>query len=107
MRSIFAKLSCATALILAAGMPVRAIGQDGFTEQVWWGLAAPAGTPDTMVRRLNAEFVRLFREAKFLDYMESQYLETVVGSPESFAKFMREDRERAGVVVRKYNVPRQ
>lgn len=83
------------------------VGLDGFTEQVWWGLAAPAGTPDAMVRRLNAEFVRLFREPKFLDYMESQFLETVVGSPESFAKFMREDRERAGVVVRKYNVPRQ
>lgn len=83
------------------------VGLDGFTEQVWWGLAAPAATPDAMVRRLNAEFVRLFREPKFLEYMESQFLETFVGSPESSAKFMREDRERAGVVVKKYNVPRQ
>ena len=83
------------------------VGLDGFSEQVWWGLAAPAGTPDAIARRLNAEFVRLFREPKFLEYMESQFLETFVDTPEAFAKFLREDRERSGMVVKKYNVPRQ
>lgn len=34
-------------------------------------------------------------------------LESKPASPEKFAVFLKEDRERAGVVVRKYNLPRQ
>ena len=75
--------------------------------RTWWGLFAPAGTPDAIVKRLNSEFVRLFREPKFADYLENQFLEPAVSSPEEFAVFLKEDRERAGIMVRKYNLPRQ
>ena len=75
--------------------------------RTWWGLMAPAGTPDAMVRRINSEFVRLFREPKFADYLESQFLEPSFMSPEEFAVFLKEDRDRAGIMVKKYNLPRQ
>ena len=60
-----------------------------------------------MVRRINTEFVRLFREPKFADFLENQFLEPRPTSPEEFAVFLKEDRERAGVAVKKYNLPRQ
>jgi tripartite-type tricarboxylate transporter receptor subunit TctC len=75
--------------------------------RTWWGLLAPAGTPDAMVKRMNSEFVRLFREQKFADYLENQFLEPSLMSPEEFTVFMKEDRDRAGMIVRKYNLPRQ
>ncbi len=75
--------------------------------RTWWGLLAPAGTPDAMVKRINSEFVRLFHEPKFADYLESQFLEPSFMSPEEFAVFLKDDRERAGVLVKKYNLPRQ
>jgi len=75
--------------------------------RTWWGLFAPAATSDAMVRRINTEFVRLFREPKFADFLENQFLEPKPASPEEFAVFLKEDRERAGIVVKKYNLPRQ
>ncbi len=83
------------------------VALDGFPEKTWWGLFAPAGTPDAMVRRVHAEFARLFRDPRFAAYLEAQFVEPAVTSPEQFAAFLKEDRERAGQTVKKYNVPRQ
>jgi tripartite-type tricarboxylate transporter receptor subunit TctC len=75
--------------------------------RTWWGLFAPAATPDAMVKRINSEFVRLFREPKFAEFLENQFLEPSAASPEEFAAFLKEDRQSAGVIVKKYNLPRQ
>ncbi|OFZ72973.1 MAG: hypothetical protein A2W04_08380 [Betaproteobacteria bacterium RBG_16_64_9] len=74
--------------------------------KVWWGLFAPAGTPEAMVRRGNREFVGLFRAPKFAAHLESQLLEPAVTSSEEFAVLMKKDRELAGRIVKKYNIPR-
>ena len=73
----------------------------------WWGLVVPAGVPDAIVQRLNSEFARLFREPKFAELIESQYLDTVLGTPEQFAAFLKTDRERARRLVARFNVPLQ
>jgi tripartite-type tricarboxylate transporter receptor subunit TctC len=73
----------------------------------WWGIAVPAGTPDTVVARLNSEFVRLFQEPKFNEVLDSNYCEAATGTPEQFAAFMKADRELAGKLVKKYNIPTQ
>lgn len=83
------------------------VGLGGFPERTWWGLFAPAGTPEAMVKRVNSEFVRLFHEPAFAAYLESQYVESAVTSPEEFAAFLKQDRERAGLMVKRYNIPRQ
>ena len=73
----------------------------------WWGIVVPAGTPDPIIRRLNTEFVRLFREPKFSEYLDTQFIEvSPPWSPEEFADFMRKDREKAGMLVKQYNVPK-
>jgi tripartite-type tricarboxylate transporter receptor subunit TctC len=81
-------------------------GLEGFP-RTWWGLFAPSATPDPAVRRVNAEFVRLFGEPKFAAYLESQYLEPAVSSPERFAVMLKEERDHAGRMVKKYNIPKQ
>jgi tripartite-type tricarboxylate transporter receptor subunit TctC len=73
----------------------------------WWGLVVPTGTPDAAIRRLNQEFVRLFREPKFVEFLDGQFIEaSPPWTPDEFADFMRKDREKAGVLVRQFNVPR-
>ena len=81
-------------------------GLDG-APRTWWGLFAPAGTADAMVKKINSGFVNLFHEPRFAAYLESQFLEPAVSSPEDFAAFLKKDRERAGLMVRKYNLPRR
>ena len=50
--------------------------------------------------------MRLFREPKFVEWIDSQMVEIAVSSPEDFASFLKTDRERAGQVVRRFNVPK-
>jgi tripartite-type tricarboxylate transporter receptor subunit TctC len=83
------------------------VGLGGAPTRPFWGLVVPAGTPEEIVRRLNAEFVWLFREPKFLQFMDSRHLESAVGTPEEFGAFLRADREQIGQLVARYNIPRQ
>jgi len=75
-------------------------GLGDYSVRPWWGLVVPAGTPDAVVARLNAEFVKLFSEAKFGEFMDGRFLETSVGPVEGFAAFLKTDRERSGQVIK-------
>lgn len=75
-------------------------GLGGFGAQVWWGLAAPSGTPPAAVARLNTEFNRLLKEPKFLEFLQSRYLVPAGGTPQEFAAFLRTDREEAARLVK-------
>ncbi len=82
-------------------------GLGGSPEGLWWGLFAPAGTPDAMVRTMNGHFARAFNEPKFREYLESESLEPGISSPEAFDAFLKRDRESGARTVKKYNIPRE
>jgi tripartite-type tricarboxylate transporter receptor subunit TctC len=75
--------------------------------RAFWGILGPGGLPDAIVRRLNNEFVQLFKEPKFAAFVDALIVEVATGTPEEFAAFLRRDREEAGARVRKYNLPKQ
>jgi len=81
-------------------------GLGGFPGQGWWGLAAPKGTPDAAVARLNAEFVKLFREPKFVEFLDKQAVVSAPNTPQEFTAFLREDRKAAESLIRIANTPR-
>ena len=76
-------------------------------ERPWWGILAPAGTNDAIVRRLNAEFTRLFREPAFGEFLDTLVVEVDAGTPEQFANLINKEYESAGQIVKKYKVPLQ
>ena len=69
----------------------------------WWGLLAPAALATPIVTRLNTEYVRTFREPKFVEFLAELVTEPNVGSPEEFAALMRSDRERNQRLVKQFN----
>jgi tripartite-type tricarboxylate transporter receptor subunit TctC len=73
----------------------------------WWGLAAPKGLPPSIVHRLNAEFVSLYRDPKFADYLIRQAVLPAPGSPAEFAAFLQQDRQNAEFLIRVANPPRE
>ena len=75
-------------------------GLGGFAGNLWWGLAAPAGTPKHVVMRLNAEFVKLFKEPRFAEFLDSQAVEPVLTTPEAFAAFLKADREWTATLIK-------
>lgn len=63
-------------------------GLPGFEVSVWYGFAAPAGTPKEIVSRLNAEFAKALHDAKVTERLDTLGLSVVADSPEHFAKFV-------------------
>jgi tripartite-type tricarboxylate transporter receptor subunit TctC len=81
-------------------------GLGGYPGQGWWGLAVPKGTPEAAITRLNAEFVKLFREPKFIEFLDKQAVVSAPTTPQEFTAFLRDDRKAAETLIRIANTPR-
>jgi tripartite-type tricarboxylate transporter receptor subunit TctC len=92
---------------LAPDVPTLAEAGIDFPPFGWWGLAAPRGVPQPIVDRLNAEFVKLYREPKFVEYLEKQAVLPAPGTPAEFAAFLKQDRQDAERLIRIANQPRE
>jgi tripartite-type tricarboxylate transporter receptor subunit TctC len=92
---------------LAPDVPTLAEAGIDFPPFGWWGLAAPKGLPQPIVDRLNAEFVKLYREPKFVDYLEKQAVLPAPGTPAEFAAFLKKDRQDAALLIGIANQPRE
>jgi tripartite-type tricarboxylate transporter receptor subunit TctC len=74
--------------------------------QGWWGLGAPKNTPRQAIERTSAEFVRTFKDPKFYEFLEKQFVVPAATSPEGFAQFLKEDRAADEIVVKLARTPR-
>ncbi|MFL6823374.1 MAG: Bug family tripartite tricarboxylate transporter substrate binding protein [Xanthobacteraceae bacterium] len=93
--------------VLVPDVPTLAEAGIDFPPFGWWGLAAPRGLPQPIVDRLNAEFVKLYREPKFVEYLEKQAVLPAPGTPAEFAQFLKRDRQDAEFLIRIANQPRE
>jgi tripartite-type tricarboxylate transporter receptor subunit TctC len=74
---------------------------------IWWGIHVPAGTPAAIVNKISADVGQALRTPSVVDFLEKQFLEPAPSTPEQFATFTKEDRNRAGGIVTRFNVPKQ
>jgi tripartite-type tricarboxylate transporter receptor subunit TctC len=70
----------------------------------WWGIVVPAGTPDAIVQKFNTEIVSIFQLPEVADFMKKQFLDIDVGSPDTFAEFLKKDRASAEYMVKTYQM---
>ena len=74
-------------------------GIKGYEAELWFGIIAPAGTPDTIVNRLNSEIVRFVKSDFMQKRLASQGARAIGSSREEFAAFMRAEQEKWGKVL--------
>lgn len=86
------------------GVPTVAESYPGFEVQSWVGLLAPAQLSNDIVRRLNADVHAAASAPEVKALFDTQALRLSQGSPEDFAHFLHEERERWAVVIRKANI---
>jgi tripartite-type tricarboxylate transporter receptor subunit TctC len=65
----------------------------------WWGLAAPKDTPAPIVAKVNAAFVSVFRDPKFMAFLEKEAVVPAAGTQAEFAAFLKQDRHDAEALV--------
>jgi tripartite-type tricarboxylate transporter receptor subunit TctC len=70
----------------------------------WYGLLAPAGVRSDVVERLNAEVVRLMSNPETKRRLAQVGLDAVTSTPADFARFVREEYEKWGRVIRDANI---
>jgi len=83
---------------------LREAGFDGIELDAWFGLVAPAGTPDAVVGKLNAAFVQAVRDPEVVKQIADQGAEAAGTTPAQFAAFMAAETERIGRIVRAVGV---
>ena len=77
---------------LAPDIPtVAESGVPGFQATGWYGLMAPAGTPEAIVERLNRELVAVLGDAGMRARLQAIGLEAFSSSPEAMRSFIVED----------------
>jgi tripartite-type tricarboxylate transporter receptor subunit TctC len=76
-------------------------GVAGYEFSTWYGLLAPAGTPRTVVERLNRESAKALGAPALKEQFASQGLEAAPSSPEEFGGYLKSEIAKWAPVVKK------
>ena len=70
----------------------------------WNGLLAPAGTPDAVVRRINADVNKALATPAVMEAFQKGGIASLPGTPEQFAAFIQSEIAKYGAVIRAANI---
>jgi len=75
-------------------------GLPGYDVTSWYGLFAPAGTPDAIITRLYTELAAQFKSPDVAKRLSALGAEAAIKSPVELASFLREDIKKWAAVVK-------
>ena len=73
----------------------------------WWGLAAPADTPRSIIDKLNTAFRAVINDPKTRAFLDKQATIAAPTTPEEFVAFVRQDRLAAESLIKLANTRRE
>ncbi len=79
---------------------VDEIALPGFEANTWHGVVVPAGTPETIVARLNREIVAILHLPEVVERLSGQGAEPVGSTPQEFAAYIKSEALKWAKVVR-------
>lgn len=82
-------------------------GVSGFSIGLWFGMWAPAATPQPIVKKLNAEVNRVLKLSEVKTQYASLGIDPVTMQPEEFAKFVRNEITTYQRIVKQGRIPQQ
>jgi len=77
----------------------------GHEAMLWYGILAPAGTPQDIISRLNTAIVTAGATPRVIDKLAGVAMESVNNSPEEFTAFIRSEIAKWGKVVKASGTP--
>jgi tripartite-type tricarboxylate transporter receptor subunit TctC len=79
-------------------------GVTGYEAELWFGVIAPAGTPDAIVDRLNKEIVSFIKSDFMKNRLGSQGARAIGTTRVEFADFMRTEQDKWGKVLNEIKI---
>ena len=89
---------------LPGAMPVADQGVPGFSALSWWGIIAPAKTPQPIVQKMYEELSKALKDPKVAKQLTDQGIDIVGGGPADLDKWVRGEMEKWSVVVKENNI---
>jgi len=87
---------------------VPTVAESGFADfeaYAWWGVFAPAGTPQATIDRFRTELAACLREERVAKQLtETQQVSLVLGGPDALRKFLGEQMRVWGAVAREHDI---
>jgi tripartite-type tricarboxylate transporter receptor subunit TctC len=86
---------------------VPTLGEQGYADTVvdnWYGLLAPANTPPAIIAKLNQAVRAALNDPVLRDKLVKLGAVPVGSSPEEFGKFLKEELDRMGKVIREHGI---
>ncbi len=77
--------------------------EQGFPEleiYIWSALVAPAATPDGLIAKLNAEFVKALRSSEIVDKWRAMDFDPLPSTPQEFTRYMQAESRRWAEAVK-------
>jgi tripartite-type tricarboxylate transporter receptor subunit TctC len=113
--SVLSFLQASKVRVLAVTSPKRlavlpdipTMEQAGFADfalDAWFGLVAPAATPDAVIGKLNGAFVQAVRDPEVVKQITDQGAEAIGNSSAEFGAFIASETERLSKLVRAVGV---
>jgi tripartite-type tricarboxylate transporter receptor subunit TctC len=95
----------------ASAMPqvptIAESGYAGFEVNNWYGLVAPAGTPQGVIRRLNAEVTALLKSPDLIKRLNQVGHDAATSTPDEFGALIKSELARWAKVVREAGITRR
>ncbi len=83
---------------------MREAGVEGCEVSAWHGVMVPAGTPDQIVNRLNAEINGILRSSDVIERFSAIGLDPAGGTPQEFARFIQSETVKWEKVIREAKI---
>lgn len=79
-------------------------GYPGFETSQWYGLNAPAKTPEAVIKRLALETAKAVKSAAVLERFNVDNAEAIGSTPQEYAEFISKEQRRWKEVIQKANI---
>ncbi len=79
---------------------VSEAGVPGYEVGVWFGFAAPAGTPQPIIDKLNAEIVKALKMPDVKEKFSAQGVDVIGSTPQQFAAHLKDQATKWAKVVK-------
>ena len=76
----------------------------GYEASNWYGMVAPAGTPKTVIDRLQKDLTAVLNNSSIRDQLAAQGIESAPSTPDEFTNYIRSESAKWGKVIRAANL---
>jgi tripartite-type tricarboxylate transporter receptor subunit TctC len=103
----FLAVASASRLPTLPDVPTIAEMLPGFEAVAWYGIVAPPGTPRNIINKINTDVNEALRQPEVQDQLKKLSAEIFGGSVERTSKYMREEIDRWGNVIKAADIKLQ